>query len=209
MPRSVAIADCCWHACDTLCDSRKEGSSASRSSGPVEGRVVRAAETALAHQQYVSAIDIITGAGLLAPTHVESWRKGRIDFLERVIQANLKKISLSMAMFRQWALAHGLKPSETRYVRHAHRDGGPPIQQERRSRHREELLHSLCLACSVRAQTTADQRKAESLRPARGIQNCARLRVLGVRRRACAGLLSLYGSGATTVPAVRAPPGRS
>jgi hypothetical protein len=52
-----------------------------------------------------------TGAGLLAPTHVESWRKGRIDFLERVIQVNLKKISLSMAMFRHWALANGLKPS--------------------------------------------------------------------------------------------------
>jgi len=59
-------------------------------------RIVRAAEAALAHHQYVSAIDILTGAGLLAPTHVESWRKGRIDFLERVIQANLKKISQSI-----------------------------------------------------------------------------------------------------------------
>ena len=80
-------------------------------------RVVRAAEAALAHHQYVSAIDVLTGAGVLAPTHVESWRKGRVDFLERVIQANLKKISQSMAMFRQWALAKGLKPSQTRYVR--------------------------------------------------------------------------------------------
>ena len=80
-------------------------------------RVVSAAEAALAHHQYVSAIDVLTGSGLLAPTHAESWRKGRIDFLERAIQANLKKISLSMAMFRQWALEKGLKPSETRYVR--------------------------------------------------------------------------------------------
>jgi len=58
-------------------------------------RVVLAAEAALAHHQYVSAIDVLTGTGLLARTHVESWRKGRIDFLERVIQANLKKISES------------------------------------------------------------------------------------------------------------------
>jgi hypothetical protein len=57
------------------------------------------------------------GAQLLALTNLEAWRKGRIDFLERVIQGNLKKISLSMAMFRRWAQAKGLRPSETRYVR--------------------------------------------------------------------------------------------
>ena len=80
-------------------------------------RVVRAAEAALSHHQYVSAIDVLTGTQLLAPTHVESWRKGRMDFLERAIQANLKKISQSMAIFREWAVEKGLKPSETRYVR--------------------------------------------------------------------------------------------
>jgi len=54
-----------------------------------------------------------------APTHVESWRKGRTDFLERAIHANFNKISQSMTMFRQWALEKGLKPSETRYERGA------------------------------------------------------------------------------------------
>ena len=83
----------------------------------LEKRVVRAAEAALAHHLYVSAIDVLTGTGLLAPTHVESWRKGRVDFLERTIQANLKRVSQSMAIFRQWALKKGLKPSETHYVR--------------------------------------------------------------------------------------------
>jgi len=80
-------------------------------------RVVSAAEAALAHKQYVSAIDVLTGSGLLEPAHVASWRKGRIDFLERAIQANLKKISQSMAMFRQWALEKGLKATGTHYVR--------------------------------------------------------------------------------------------
>ena len=80
-------------------------------------RVANAAEAALAHHQYVSAIDIFVGAKMLDPSHVQSWKKGRIDFLERMIQANLKKTSLSMAFFRQWALAKGLKPGETRYVR--------------------------------------------------------------------------------------------
>ena len=82
----------------------------------LEQRVERAAEAALAHHKYVSVIDVLTGMGLLAATHVEDWRKGRIDFLERVIQGNLKKISFSMAAFRRWAEAKGLQPSETAYV---------------------------------------------------------------------------------------------
>jgi hypothetical protein len=82
----------------------------------LRARVVRAAESALVHHQYVSAIDVLIGMGLLAPSNLEAWRKGRVDFLERVIQGNLKKISRSMAMFRQWARAKELRPSETRYV---------------------------------------------------------------------------------------------
>jgi hypothetical protein len=84
----------------------------------LEKRVHRAAEAALARQQYVSAIDVLCGMGLLAPVRVDDWRRGRIDFLERVIQGNLHRISSSMAIFRRWAAEKGLKPSETGYVRH-------------------------------------------------------------------------------------------
>jgi hypothetical protein len=80
-------------------------------------RAAAAAEAALARHHYVSAIDVLTGMGFLSLAHVQEWRKGRIDCLERMIQANLKKISLSMEFFRQWARARGLNPSETRYVR--------------------------------------------------------------------------------------------
>jgi hypothetical protein len=105
-------------------------------------RVVSAAEAALAHKRYVSAIDVLTRTGLLAATHVESWRKGRIEFLERAIQANLKKISQSMAVFRQWALEKGLKPGETRYARRTRtgtvdlrfsRSGDPAIEKNYRT----------------------------------------------------------------------------
>jgi hypothetical protein len=85
----------------------------------LKGRILRAAEAALARQQYVSAIDILTGSRLLEPVHVEAWRKGRIDFLEQTIQANPKKVSQAMATFREWAIEKGLKPSETAYVRRA------------------------------------------------------------------------------------------
>ncbi len=124
-------------------------------------RVVRAAEAALAHHQYVSAIEVLIGAGFLAPTHLEAWRKGRIDFLERVIQGNLKRISLAMAIFRKWAIEKGLKPSETGYVRHARggkvelrfsKSGDPAIEKSYRT-------HYVSPALSERRQ----QRVAEKL----------------------------------------------
>ena len=83
----------------------------------LEERVVQACEAALADHGYVSAIDVLTGMRLLSPVHVESWRKGRIDFLERMIQGNLQRISLSMSLFREWAEQKGLRPSQTRYTR--------------------------------------------------------------------------------------------
>ena len=88
----------------------------------LEERVVEAAEAALADHEYVSAIDVLTGIRLLHPSHVESWRKGRLDFLERWIQGNPEKFSRSLSLCRQWAREKGLRPSETRYVR-VGRDG--------------------------------------------------------------------------------------
>ena len=42
----------------------------------LERRVVQAAEGALAHHQYVSAIDVLTGMGLLALTNLDPVRAG-------------------------------------------------------------------------------------------------------------------------------------
>ncbi len=82
----------------------------------LDQRVVRAAEAALAERQFVSAIDVLVGIGWLAPSHVEEWRQGRVEYLERVTQANLAKLSAAMKLFRTWATGQGLVPSETRYV---------------------------------------------------------------------------------------------
>jgi hypothetical protein len=83
----------------------------------LEGRVIQAAEAALTRQKYVSSIDVLTGVGWLAPQHLKDWRNGRIVYLEGAAQGNLKRISLAMAIFRRWASAKGLRPSEARYVR--------------------------------------------------------------------------------------------
>ena len=82
----------------------------------LEQRVVQAAEAALAARQFVSAIDVLVGIGWLAPSHVEEWRQGRVEYLERVTQANLAKLSAAMKLFQTWATSRGLVPSETGYV---------------------------------------------------------------------------------------------
>ena len=82
----------------------------------LEQRVVRAAEAALAERRFVTAVDVFVGIGWLAPSAVDRWRQGRVEHLEREVQANLRKVSTAMALFRRWAEERGLRPSETAYV---------------------------------------------------------------------------------------------
>jgi len=82
----------------------------------IQKRAIQAAETALQSQKFVSPIDVLVGMGLLQPVHVQDWRKGKIPYLENVIQGNLSKISLAMKCFREWARDKNLKPSKTVYL---------------------------------------------------------------------------------------------
>ena len=82
----------------------------------LEQRVVRAAEGALDERRFVTAVDVLVGVGWLSPPAVDRWRQGRVEYLEREVQANLHKISTAMAAFRRWAEQRDLKPSETAYV---------------------------------------------------------------------------------------------
>jgi hypothetical protein len=84
---------------------------------PLEERVSRAAEAALADHQYVSSIDVLTALGWLAPSHVELWKQGRVDQLEPMIQGNPSKIPVALAAFHRWAAANGLHAMEAAYSR--------------------------------------------------------------------------------------------
>ncbi len=88
----------------------------SRNRIDIERRVARVAEDAQAERKFVSAIEVLVGMGWLEPRRVDAWRQGRVDCLERVVGANLGKISTAMRAFRRWAQARGLKPSETVYL---------------------------------------------------------------------------------------------
>lgn len=79
-------------------------------------RVANAAVAALQQHGFVSAVDVMVGIGWLSPSHVLEWRTRRLPFLERGIQANLKRISEAMRLFAAWARQAGLRPSPTAYV---------------------------------------------------------------------------------------------
>jgi hypothetical protein len=82
----------------------------------LEQRVARAADAALAERRFVTALDVVVGIGWLSPQAVDRWRQGRVEYLEREVQANLHKISTVMALFRRWAEQRDLQPSEAAYV---------------------------------------------------------------------------------------------
>lgn len=82
----------------------------------IRTRVRETEQRTLAEQNYVSAVDVLLGLDWLAPSHVEEWWQGRVPYLERLVQANLSKVSTAMAEFRRWARERDLIPSETAYV---------------------------------------------------------------------------------------------
>jgi hypothetical protein len=82
----------------------------------IEQRVIQAAQSILEVQHYISPIDILVKLTWLQPVHVQDWKKGRIPYLEQVIQINLKKISFAMTCFQNWAHRTKLKQSTTAYL---------------------------------------------------------------------------------------------
>jgi len=88
----------------------------------LEDRVTRAAEAALAVDGSVSVVDVFRGIGWLNTSLEQYWRRGRFAFLEEAIQANPAKVESAISVFRQWAVAKGLLPTEAQYSR-ASREG--------------------------------------------------------------------------------------
>ena len=99
----------------------------------LEQRVAAVAEAALSERGFVTAIDVFLGLGWLAPSGEQAWRQGRTPYLERVITANLSRITTAMRCFRAWARRRGLKPSETAYVAALARPPRAAVQQERQT----------------------------------------------------------------------------
>ncbi len=88
----------------------------SKNQRALEDRVITAAEAALASEHHVSLIDVFVGTGLLAPSLVDDWRKGRAPYLEQFVQGRPEKIAHAKQIFRDWAERRGLKTEETVFL---------------------------------------------------------------------------------------------
>jgi hypothetical protein len=87
------------------------------SDDPLYPRIVRAVDAILANGKVVAPVDVLVRMGLLTPEHLEDWRRGRVPYLERVINCNLTRLSRVLRILRFHAHALNLKPSWIPYRR--------------------------------------------------------------------------------------------
>ncbi len=80
-------------------------------------KVVRAVAAILANAEVVTAIDVFVHLELLTRPDVESWRFGRVPYLEKVIHCNLSKASRILRLLRLHVHDLNLCPSHTAYVK--------------------------------------------------------------------------------------------
>ena len=105
---------------------------------PLYPRIERAVESILQHGKVVAPVDVLVHLDLLAPEHLEDWRRGRVPYLERIIRCNLAKISRLLHILRFHAHDLNLVPSITIHMRQSKgpkqrlrfsKTGDPKIEQ--------------------------------------------------------------------------------
>ena len=64
-----------------------------------------------------SSVEVLMAIGVLSKENYERWQMGKVDYLERVCQINLRKLSTINREIRAFAEKNNLKPSWTDYRR--------------------------------------------------------------------------------------------
>ena len=84
---------------------------------PLYPRVARTARQILARGKVVAPVDVLVGMNLLTPKCLEDWRRGRVPYLEKVIECNLTRLFRLLQILRFHAHDLKLVPSITVYMR--------------------------------------------------------------------------------------------
>ncbi len=85
---------------------------------PLYPRIARATAAILQKNgKFVAPVEVFVGMGLLTRERLEDWRRGRVPYLERVINCNLPRLSRVLRILRFHAHDLNLKPSMTVYMR--------------------------------------------------------------------------------------------
>lgn len=80
-------------------------------------KVHAAVRNQVSQRGYTAPVDVLMETGILTKEKYEEWRKGNVDYLERVCTTNLSKLALLMHEIRSCAQKMGLKPSISQYRR--------------------------------------------------------------------------------------------
>ncbi|HSM75034.1 MAG TPA: hypothetical protein VK852_10365 [Desulfobacterales bacterium] len=80
-------------------------------------RVTRAVEKLLARGKVVAPADVLVAMGLLEPKDLANWRRGRVPYLEKVVNCNLTRLSRLLRILRFHAHDLNLVPSVAAYMR--------------------------------------------------------------------------------------------
>jgi hypothetical protein len=84
---------------------------------PLYPRIARAVDALLSSGNVVTPVDVLIGMGLLTREQLEDWRRGRMPYLERIINCNLARLGRLLRILRFHAHDLNLKPSWTAYMR--------------------------------------------------------------------------------------------
>jgi hypothetical protein len=84
---------------------------------PLYPRIERAVAAILEKGKVVAPVDLLVEMGLLTREHLEDWRRGRVPYLEKVVDCNLTRLSRLLRILRFHAHDLRLVPSVTAYAR--------------------------------------------------------------------------------------------
>jgi len=84
---------------------------------PLYPKIARAVAVILQNGKVVAPVDVLVRMDLLAPERLEDWRRGRVPYLEKVINCNLTRITRLLRILRFHSHDLRLVPSITVYMR--------------------------------------------------------------------------------------------
>jgi len=84
---------------------------------PLYPKIARAVAAILQKGKVVAPVDVLVRMDLLTPERLEDWRRGRVPYLEKVINCNLTRLSRLLRILRFQAHDLRLVPSITVYMK--------------------------------------------------------------------------------------------
>jgi len=81
----------------------------------LHNKVTSSMYTLIKEKGNASPVEVLMDIGVLTKENYENWRFGRVSYLERVCQINLRKLSVINREIRVYAMKNNLKSSVSEY----------------------------------------------------------------------------------------------